>query len=66
MIIIGILYIETIMYTGYPLHSNPHATWRHITGDQLKKAAEKLKKPIHDVKGEILFLSVTYEAMDSI
>ena len=35
------------------LHSNPHAIWRHITGGQLKKAAEKLKKPTHE--GEIIY-----------
>jgi hypothetical protein len=33
---------------GRALHSNPHAIWRRITGGQLKKAAEKLKKkPTH-------------------
>ena len=42
MIIILIITINIII--GRPLRSNPHAIWRRITGGQLKKGAEKLKK----------------------
>ena len=41
------------MIIGSQPHSNPHAIRRRITGGELKKAAEKLKKPMQLQKGKV-------------